>query len=94
MLELHVFHPTLSNVLSTTQGLKMVLLFITETDIFVFVFDGTADEDELDYVGTLNRALPEDIRVLGWCPVPPGFNARYFNWNVATILGNAINVLS
>lgn len=35
-----------------------------------------ADEDELDYVGVLNRALPEDIRVLGWCPVPEGFNAR------------------
>lgn len=40
-------------------------------------YAGTAsDEDEFDYVGILNRALPEDIRVLGWCPVPPGFNAR------------------
>ncbi|XP_024384439.1 uncharacterized protein [Physcomitrium patens] len=36
-----------------------------------------SDEDEYDYVGILNRALPEDIRVLGWCPVPPGFNARF-----------------
>jgi len=41
------------------------------------MFASTAsDEDELDYVGVLNRALPEDIRVLGWCPVPEGFNAR------------------
>lgn len=39
-------------------------------------FARTAYEDEYDYVGILNRALPEDIRVLGWCPVPPGFNAR------------------
>ncbi|EFJ22557.1 hypothetical protein SELMODRAFT_105100, partial [Selaginella moellendorffii] len=32
---------------------------------------------EIDYVSSLNRALPADIRVLGWCPVPPGFHARF-----------------
>lgn len=47
-----------------------------KTHSIVFQFLTAADEDELDYVGVLNRALPEDIRVLGWCPVPEGFNAR------------------
>ena len=31
---------------------------------------------EVDYVSTLNRALPEDIRVAGWTRAPAGFNAR------------------
>lgn len=31
---------------------------------------------EVDYVATLNRALPDQIRVLGWTPVPAEFNAR------------------
>nr|POF24897.1 trna pseudouridine(38/39) synthase [Quercus suber] len=34
-------------------------------------------EGEIDYVRVLNRALPNDIRVLGWCPVPVGFSARF-----------------
>ena len=34
--------------------------------------------DELPYVSILNRVLPEDIRVLAWCPHPPeGFDARF-----------------
>lgn len=34
--------------------------------------------DEIDYVGKLNRLLPPEIRVLAWCPHPPeGFSARY-----------------
>ena len=33
--------------------------------------------DELDYAALLNRALPGDIRVLGWAPVPAGFSARF-----------------
>ncbi|KAJ6082951.1 hypothetical protein N7467_007086 [Penicillium canescens] len=34
--------------------------------------------DETNYVQVLNRVLPEDIRVLAWCPNPPeGFNARF-----------------
>jgi len=32
---------------------------------------------EVDYVATLNRALPDQIRVLGWTPVPAEFNARF-----------------
>ncbi|KAJ5308084.1 hypothetical protein N7476_008740 [Penicillium atrosanguineum] len=34
--------------------------------------------DELNYIQLLNRVLPEDIRVLAWCPnPPPGFDARF-----------------
>lgn len=32
---------------------------------------------EIDYVKVLNRILPRDIRVLGWCPVPADFHARF-----------------
>jgi hypothetical protein len=35
------------------------------------------DKEEIDYVQALNSALPEDIRVVSWCPVPLHFNARY-----------------
>ncbi|XP_024537068.1 tRNA pseudouridine(38/39) synthase isoform X1 [Selaginella moellendorffii] len=41
------------------------------------MFAAETDDDEIDYVSSLNRALPADIRVLGWCPVPPGFHARF-----------------
>ncbi|KAL3685438.1 hypothetical protein R1sor_003460 [Riccia sorocarpa] len=34
-------------------------------------------EGEIDYVGVLNRVLPDDIRIVGWCPVPKGFHARF-----------------
>lgn len=34
--------------------------------------------DELPYINMLNRVLPEDIRVLAWCPHPPeDFDARF-----------------
>ena len=33
-------------------------------------------EAEMDYPRILNKALPEEIRVLGWTPVPDTFNAR------------------
>lgn len=34
--------------------------------------------DELPYINMLNRVLPEDIRILAWCPHPPSdFNARF-----------------
>ena len=34
--------------------------------------------DELPYITMLNKALPEDIRVLAWCPHPPeDFDARF-----------------
>ncbi|CAL4939680.1 unnamed protein product [Urochloa decumbens] len=38
----------------------------------------TLDErSEIDYVKVLNRILPQDIRVLGWCPVAADFHARF-----------------
>jgi len=34
--------------------------------------------DELPYIQLLNRVLPEDIRMLAWCPDPPAnFSARF-----------------
>ena len=35
------------------------------------------EERELDYPALLNRALPDDIRVLGWTTAPEGFSARH-----------------
>ncbi|CAN1268064.1 tRNA pseudouridine(38/39) synthase [Linum perenne] len=35
------------------------------------------EQNELDYVRVLNRALPKDIRIVGWCPVPTDFHARF-----------------
>ncbi|XP_021596339.1 tRNA pseudouridine(38/39) synthase isoform X2 [Manihot esculenta] len=32
---------------------------------------------EIDYVGVLNRVLPNDIRIVGWSPVPNDFSARF-----------------
>ncbi|GKT27722.1 Pseudouridine synthase I, TruA like protein, partial [Aduncisulcus paluster] len=34
-------------------------------------------EGELPYTMMINSRLPEDIRVLGWCPVPHRFDARH-----------------
>ncbi|KAA8537977.1 hypothetical protein F0562_027442 [Nyssa sinensis] len=34
-------------------------------------------EGEIDYVRILNRVLPKDIRVIGWCPAPNDFSARF-----------------
>ena len=35
-------------------------------------------KDELPYIQLLNRVLPEDIRMLAWCPKPPAdFSARF-----------------
>lgn len=34
-------------------------------------------EGEIDYVKVLNRVLPKDIRIIGWCPVPLDFHARF-----------------
>ncbi|XP_071724478.1 uncharacterized protein [Rutidosis leptorrhynchoides] len=41
--------------------------------------DGSGEntDGEIDYVGVLNQVLPKDIRVIGWCPVPIGFHARF-----------------
>ena len=35
-----------------------------------------APADEMEYCSRLNRALPPDIRVLGWTDVPDDFHAR------------------
>ncbi|ESQ33382.1 hypothetical protein EUTSA_v10007608mg [Eutrema salsugineum] len=35
------------------------------------------ERGEYDYVRVLNRALPDDIRVLGWSPAPIDFHARF-----------------
>ena len=35
------------------------------------------DAEEIDYVRTLNGALPPTIRVTAWAPAPPGFSARF-----------------
>ncbi len=37
---------------------------------------------EMDYCSRLNRALPPDIRVLGWTDVADDFHARYRLGNV------------
>lgn len=34
------------------------------------------DQHEVDYISTINKALPPEIRVRGWCPVPEKFTAR------------------
>ncbi len=35
-------------------------------------------QDEIPYPQILNRILPEDIRILAWCPTPPpSFSARF-----------------
>lgn len=34
-------------------------------------------DDLVDFSKILNPQLPDDIRVIGWCPVPDSFNARF-----------------
>ncbi|KAI9093734.1 pseudouridine synthase [Phlyctochytrium arcticum] len=34
-------------------------------------------DGEMNYMGTLNRMLPPDIRILDWSPVGPEFDARF-----------------
>ena len=38
---------------------------------------GGNEDEEIDYVGNLNRALPDDVRVLCWYAVPDGFSSRF-----------------
>lgn len=42
-----------------------------------------AEDKEMDYPRILNRALPPEIRVLGWAAAPPEFNARCGGWAAA-----------
>ncbi|PWN19409.1 pseudouridine synthase [Microstroma glucosiphilum] len=37
----------------------------------------SSSSPELPYIQSLNKLLPETIRVLGWSPVRPSFNARF-----------------
>ncbi|XP_020275256.1 tRNA pseudouridine(38/39) synthase isoform X2 [Asparagus officinalis] len=39
--------------------------------------EGNIKKQEIDYVKVLNRVLPSDIRVVGWCPVSTDFSARF-----------------
>ncbi|XP_063592697.1 tRNA pseudouridine(38/39) synthase-like [Penaeus indicus] len=36
-----------------------------------------SDGEEIDYVQLLNKVLPQEIRMLAWCPVKAGFSARF-----------------
>jgi tRNA pseudouridine38/39 synthase len=38
---------------------------------------GQDEGPEIDYVTMLNHHLPEDIRIISWCPVPANFDARF-----------------
>jgi len=35
------------------------------------------EEDEIGYIHVLNRVLPDEIRVVGWSPVPISFHGRF-----------------
>ena len=39
--------------------------------------EGGKPWSEIDYVGVINRCLPDDVRVLGWAPVADDFSARF-----------------
>lgn len=47
------------------------------SELFLTTTRKEKDHGEIDYVGVLNRALPPDIRILGWCHVPYNFHARF-----------------
>jgi tRNA pseudouridine38/39 synthase len=38
---------------------------------------GDNDKSPLDYVKMINNVLPTTVRVVGWCPVPDDFDARF-----------------
>jgi tRNA U38,U39,U40 pseudouridine synthase TruA len=60
-------------ILSQLSQLHLFILaiFLCQTKICAFCF-----LSEIDYVGVLNKTLPRDIRVIGWCPVAADFLAR------------------
>ncbi|OAX77645.1 tRNA pseudouridine(38-40) synthase [Emergomyces africanus] len=62
-----------SGVENPLGGLSLSSSEASETE------DGWDDiADELPYITILNRVLPDDIRVLAWCPnPPPDFDARF-----------------
>ncbi|XP_045106775.1 tRNA pseudouridine(38/39) synthase-like [Portunus trituberculatus] len=40
-------------------------------------YEKEEEEEEINYVQLLNRVLPQEIRILAWCPVPSEFSARF-----------------
>ncbi|KAI5066189.1 hypothetical protein GOP47_0018813 [Adiantum capillus-veneris] len=66
-------HPNLVNV---SEGEDRVAAAISSR-FEELQFSQAIDYEEIDYVGVLNRALPPDIRILGWCYVPLNFHARF-----------------
>ena len=46
-----------------------------------------APDVEMDYPSVLNRALPDDIRITGWTPVPQDFSAR---WGKGVLYGDTV----
>ncbi|KAF5830302.1 pseudouridine synthase [Dunaliella salina] len=50
---------------------------LAETSSYAHSFVLPPPEEELDYPFLLNKVLPEEIRVLGWRPVPDSFHARF-----------------
>lgn len=63
----------LETIDSTQDKVEVQKTYEAETD------DGWDDiRDELPYVNLLNSVLPDDIRILAWCPhPPPDFDARF-----------------
>ncbi|KAJ0235505.1 Uncharacterized protein HA466_0265150 [Hirschfeldia incana] len=67
-------------VSSTGQVIALFLrsrLKISSGDSEGHTYEKINGRPEYDYVRVLNRALPDDIRVLGWSPVPLDFHARF-----------------
>lgn len=52
-----------------TESLKLSLNSIRDLN--------NKNGEELDYITMINRLMPEDIRILGWAPVDPTFDARF-----------------
>ena len=48
-------------------------------------------EEEMDYAVLLNRALPSDIKVLGWTDVLPDFSARLAEFRIRHFFAMLMN---
>ncbi|KAL8159959.1 hypothetical protein V2J09_001496 [Rumex salicifolius] len=59
-----------------TIDLEMVVALYLRSKIKVGCEDATKSP-EIDYVRVINGALPNDIRVIGWCPAPVDLHARF-----------------
>lgn len=56
---------------------EITIGLFTPEDYTATLDDGKMRDKELDYVGMLNRVLPENIKVLAWAPVREGFSSRF-----------------